>query len=249
MEPDSLLSKKVLDAIRISELKSRPVFVGFLDEIGAFEAVNVLKKHKFNNYIFWGGHKDANRLMLGVFPEYFTPECASFPVVVLFISFSKLANISHRDALGALMSLGITRDSIGDILVGNSIIAIVTKKQISSYIEQNLISIGKSKIKFVTDKTQQVLPDINRFDEVKYIIASDRIDCVVSAFTKKSRATSLKVLKNCDVRLNYSVVTSASFKIKIGDIISIKGYGKYIIDDISEKTKKGRIKLAARKYR
>ena len=37
-------------------------------------------------------------------------------------------------------------------------------------------------------------------------------------------------------------------RVQAGDIISARGYGKYIVRDLSEHTKKGRIRLFADKY-
>lgn len=249
MNEDSLLRKRVLDAIRISELKSRPAFVGFLDEFAAFDTINILEKQKVKNYKLWGGHKNANRLMLGVFPEYLTPECESFPVVTLFVSFSNSISLQHSDFLGALMSLGIKRDAIGDIIVKEDIAAIIVKNELADYIKLNLISVGRANVKFCGNKTESFLEETDKFEDIQSVIASNRIDCIISAFTKKSRSKSLQTLKACDVRVNYKLVVSSSLKINPNDIISIRGYGKYIVDSLEEKTKKGRIKLIARKYR
>ena len=48
---------------------------------------------------------------------------------------------------------------------------------------------------------------------------------------------------------NYEVEKSLSAVLQEGDKVSIQGYGKFIIDKIGPETKKGRLKLAARKYK
>lgn len=249
IQKDSLIERKVLDALDKCLKRDCATFVGFLDKFEVSKALNVLKGQGFRNYMLWGGHDSAERLFLGVFPEYFTPDCESFPVVVLYVSIPENVRLSHRDFLGALMSLGIKRECVGDILLEGNIGAFFVKSEISTYIETSLTSVGRANIEFITDKKRQKLPDTVRFDELRLVVSSDRIDCVAAALINKGRSESTRLIGLKSVFVNRQVVYSNSYRVKEKDTVSIRGYGKYTIEGMQDRTKKGKIKLSARKYR
>ena len=51
------------------------------------------------------------------------------------------------------------------------------------------------------------------------------------------------------VLLNYEEVKNLTKQVKIGDIISIRKVGKYLIDSVSKKSKKDNFILNIKKYR
>ena len=80
-------------------------------------------------------------------------------------------------------------------------------------------------------------------------VASNRLDCAVACFVRSSREKSRQLFSQGLVTHNYEVEKSLSAVLQEGDKVSIQGYGKFIIDKIGPETKKGRLKLAARKYK
>ena len=65
------------------------------------------------------------------------PGEADFEEVLIQINYpEKFVNIQHQHVLGTLMSLGIEREQVGDIIVGDSIQFVLTK-QLESYIMLN----------------------------------------------------------------------------------------------------------------
>ena len=50
------------------------------------------------------------------------------------------------------------------------------------------------------------------------------------------------------ISLNGRLYQNPSYNLKPGDIISIKGYGKYIFDSVGNETRKGRTYINLKKY-
>ena len=69
----------------------------------------------------WGGHKDCDSKMAGFFPaDFVDADDQAFPICCIRISpvHEKYADtLIHRDYLGAVLNLGISRSTIGDIRI------------------------------------------------------------------------------------------------------------------------------------
>ena len=127
-----VFASHIEDLIGACESKNIPVFSQFLD----LRQQNIAKAcvESFGlQKSFFGGYADAERKMLGIFPDYVQDGDIekSFPITALRISHSR--KLSHRDFLGAFMSLGIKRELLGDILVSDT-------KVIKTYINGTLVN-------------------------------------------------------------------------------------------------------------
>ena len=80
------------------------------------------------------------------------------------------------------------------------------------------------------------------------IMASLRIDCAVAAVASLSRASAQERISHGQVQLNYREELSVSAEIKSGDILSVRGAGKFIIVEIAGETRSGRIKVNIKRY-
>ena len=88
--------------------------------------------------MLWGGYEDAQRRMFAAFPKELLPDSERFPVISIYLSFRKEDSLSHRDFLGALMGLGIKREALGDILVGEGRCVLFCKEEIANFVETQL---------------------------------------------------------------------------------------------------------------
>lgn len=245
---DDVLAARIEDAARLCEARSYPRFVGFLDERQAALAKQIAQKLRIANYLLWGGYEDAQRVMFGVFPDWQQPDGDSFPVAVLHISFRKEDALSHRDFLGTLMAQGISRETVGDILVEEGRGVLFVKEEIASYIKAQVTKIGGAGIAFL-EQPPASLPQGRGFEELSGTVASARLDCVLSVLLKCSREKCASLIAGGLITLNYEIALSPSARVEPEDRLSAKGYGKFIVDQIGPPTKKGRLHLAARKYK
>ena len=110
-----LLEAKVRDCLRMAQ--RRPCFLGFLDESQRAQCQDLLKWEKGTSFLFWGGYDQAERTMLGFFPDYLEPSAQEFPLEAVTFRYRAGDKLSHRDFLGSFMALGVERDVLGDIRV------------------------------------------------------------------------------------------------------------------------------------
>jgi len=239
-----LLRAKLRDCLRA--VLRRPCFLGFLDESQAALCRDFLKREPVS-CLFWGGYKEAERVMAGFFPDYMEPEPAVFPIKPFTFTFRKEDKPGHRDFLGSFMGLGIERDVVGDILVGEGRCVVFIREEMGRYFTDNLRKIGRIGVK-LSEGCQHPLPDSRVYKPVGGVVASARLDCMVALLCKTSREKAAGMIIGGLAAVNHLEVLAGDRKIEESDIITVRGYGKFIIDTLGPLTGKGRLKVQCRKY-
>lgn len=249
-EEDELLKARVDDAFD-SAASYREKFIGFLDP---HEAAVAQKRAGFLcssgaydgcSYEFFGGYEGAERVFLGVFPPYSQHNTNDFPVAAIEIKW-RFAALSHRDFLGALLALGIVRSKIGDIIVGDGKCTVFAEKTVASFIVQNLLKVGSAGVQCKIADGEIVRED--HFKEISATVASNRLDCVVCALTGCSRSAAAQLIAGGLVLVDFEPCLDNTSEVSEGSTVSIRGHGRFVIDGIGPKTRKGRLAFAARKY-
>ena len=239
-----ILIDRICDTADICEKNNTFKFLGFLAEEECVLAERVLEKRNIRFEMF-GGYFDAKRKVLACLPEW--AKDVDYPITALSFSFRKEDNLSHRDFLGSLMSLGLKRETVGDILVekGNAVVFVLS--EIAEYVISEITKIGRTGVK-ITKGYEGDLPMVSTLCEFSDTIASERLDCVVASLAGVSRNTANEKIDLGLVSVNSQVVLKNTKAIIGGDVISIRGKGKFIIDSVCEKTRKNRIILKYKKY-
>ena len=127
---DKLFFSKLDDGIYLSEKRQRAYFFPFFTEREQALAERYLVSVGFHRFAFFGGYEGAERKMLGLF--FYEEE--EFPLCAVRFSFRKSDKLSHRDFLGAIMSLGVERETVGDILVEDGSCVVFVRSEIRDYI-------------------------------------------------------------------------------------------------------------------
>ena len=243
---EEIFSSRIEDLFSMCDRKNIPKFSGFLDlrqqKIADVTACGI----DFSAFSFYGGYQDAERKMFGVFPDYVTEREEEFPICYLEVVHSRPLN--HRDFLGSLMSLGIKREIVGDILVGEEKSYIIVQDAMSQHIIDSLSKIGNVGIKIRKCEQSDIALSDNRFEECSEIVSSMRLDCVIAALISKSRAEAARFVEGERVSVNHEIITSGSKQLCAGDVVSVRSFGKFIIGECNAKTKKGRLVLNYKKY-
>lgn len=196
--------------------------------------------------VLFGGYDMAERVVAGFGKDV---ENENFPIKCICAkpAVQKFADkLSHRDFLGALMNLGIKRELIGDIIVENNCGYILCIDHIAEYICENL-----ERVRHTTVKTQvSALPEItNKEPEpTEVFAASKRLDVLISAIYNLSRNDASKLIKAEKVFVNSRLTPSTSHTVCENDIVSVRGYGRFVFAGEIKTTKKGRLVLKIKKY-
>ncbi len=246
-EEEKLLLARAEDTVRLSEARSCPKFLGFLDETQAARVAEfaVARHVRFTMY---GGFPDAERVFFGVCPPWAEELCQSdFPITPLTLRFRKGLMLSHRDVLGALMGLKLKRESVGDILVEDGRAVVFLQRELAEFVCQELRKVGSAGVS-VTLEVDLPLPQAHQLQDCSVTISSPRLDAVVAAVAATGRSEASELIEAGLVALNAIPCTKATKAVSAGDILKIRGKGKFILTSLCDKTKKQRIVLKYKKY-
>lgn len=239
-----LLKDRIADTADIAEKSNRPKFLGFLSPEQAVLAEKMLCRRNIS-YGFFGGYEAAQRVMLGCFPDW--AEDLEFPVSSVTATFRKTDTLSHRDFLGSLMALGLKRETVGDILTEEGRAVIFLTGEASKFVLSQIEKIGRVGAT-LSSGFDLPLPEAGVLKEFTETVSSERLDCVVSAVAGLSRGKAAEKIEQSFVSINSVITEKVTRQVTEGDIISVRGSGKFIIESLCDKTRKNRIVLKYKKY-
>lgn len=213
----------------------------------------------------YGGYEDAERRVLVFLPSYmdkegfFLMEQQESSVIALLhvtpknVRFSE--PLSHRDYLGSLMQLGLEREQIGDILVGN-------RTEEPDSIEEAYIYVMADKAELMEEELTRVRhSSVNcervpldsccvkpRFQELSGSVASERLDAILAMIYHLSRGRAQELVERELVVVDGQLAGSAGLALKEGQKVSVRGHGKFLYLGTGSVTKKGRVYAKVKLY-
>ena len=201
-------------------------------------------------YCIWDGAEAAERRLIAFGSEAWFGYPPAWPVTVIRIApaSEKFAEtLSHRDYLGALMSLGIERELTGDIIVRGKTAWLYCLDPIAGYLCDSLTSVRHTAV--VCTPVSGDIPELApQFETLRVNVASARIDAVTAGFLGRSRSSMGELFAAGKVFVNSRAVSDGSRLLKEGDVLSVRGFGKAVYDGVDGVSKKGRSYAVLRRY-
>ncbi|MBQ8974552.1 MAG: hypothetical protein IJ072_02375 [Oscillospiraceae bacterium] len=245
------LKKRFTELARRCETRRTWTYSDFLN-INEQSVLHSMDRYELpSGYVLRGGYDGAERAiacfgseeMCGYEPQ---PPVVCVKAEPLSQKFSD--KLTHRDILGAVMSLGIEREVTGDILISENCGYIMCLEKIAGYIASELTSIKHTSVRCTTSEQlpEQAAPELK---EAGLVIPSQRLDAVVAAVYKLSRGESQRLFSQGKIFINGKNTTRQSAMPDSGDIVSVSGCGRFIYDGIERETKKGRLRVNVRVYK
>ncbi len=245
---DELLIAKLIDKYEVTERQNTLQSTKFLSERELNVAVPLLEELKIP-YVIWGGLDKAERAVISLLPDWLEPERvkggSACPVRVLRAGFAG-EKPSHRDFLGALMGIGIERETVGDIIVGEGSCDIVLLKEILPFVKDNLSSAGRTRLRL--EEVSEARSEEAEFKLIKDTVASLRLDALVSSGYALSRDKAAQAIRTGRVSLNGLECLKPDKEVCEGDRISLKGLGRTRLKAVKGLSKKGRIMIEVIRY-
>ena len=244
-----LLKKRLAELYRFAYTREIVTFSQFLN----LNELNILhttpKDMLLSQYKTYGGYGLSERQMAAFLPDalYYDYQ---YPIQIIEISpvNRKFAEeLSHRDYLGAVMNLGIERCKLGDILIEDGKAILFAKEELAGYIMEHLTRIRHTTVKTSILSTFEDSYE-PRYEELKGTVASVRLDTVLSLAYPLSRSKITGLIEGARVFVNGKLVTSNGYRLKEGDILSVRKMGRIGYNGILSETKKGRYMVSIRKY-
>lgn len=224
-------------------------FSDFLDERHCAEAEKWCSHNAGGlMYTFWGGFHDASRRMLAVYPDYYEDYIMEdFPFICLTFTYRKEDRLTHRDFLGTFMGMRLRREIIGDIVVGEGMTQAFVSEVAGKLISSTVSKIGRTGVKCSADRPFEMEVK-QEFRTLSGTVASLRLDCVISLATGLGREKSAVLIRSGKVEVNHFPVESVSAEVRDKDILSVRGYGKFILSGEGGMTRKNRIHIILKKF-
>ncbi|MDJ0532113.1 MAG: photosystem II S4 domain protein [Xenococcaceae cyanobacterium MO_207.B15] len=209
----------------------------------------------FNNLteidiLFWGGYPQAERQRLGISRSDIPLDKSHIELAALDIAGNFLFDTAtHRDFLGAILGTGIIREKIGDIIVlGERGAQVIVVPEMVNFLETSLTQVRSVPVKTRQIEWSELKIRPPQKKEMTTVEASMRLDAIASAGFGMSRSKMASAITAGDVRVNWKEVTQASYNVKAGDLVSVRGKGRLEIGDVSV-TKKQRYRINLVRYK
>ena len=147
------------------------------------------------------------------------------------------------------MKLGIKREKLGDILVFEDGADIVASAEICKYVVDNLQQLTRFSKAIITELNIKEIrePDVKK-EEIRIVVASLRLDAIVAELANCSRNVANEIIENQKVFINYENESRNSRLLNEGDVIVIRGKGKFIVKLINGETRKGKLSVTVEHY-
>ncbi|MBQ7827695.1 MAG: hypothetical protein IJ386_05450 [Clostridia bacterium] len=228
---------------------------------------------------FWGGFSDAERRAAVFLPEWAADgappeeqlrrsspareaylkelifgedapfEELSTKIALIRISGSGHRTLAHKDILGSIMALGITRQSLGDIcMISDHEAVAVLSGKLTDYVAEELTKAGADGVKVSLHPDPANFYYERQFEEVCTTVASLRLDGIVSALTGMSRTKAAEHITAGLVQLSGTLCDEVARDVSVGDTLTVRGYGKYLLSSTDGLTRKSRLRITAKKY-
>lgn len=254
-QEDKLCLSQVLDKIEMSERRGKIEYTDFLDMYQVALVENFLRKMQFQKYKLYGGYEEAERKVLIIYPEEFDDNMLKknydkiLKVIRIQLPEEEKGKYAHRNYLGGIVKLGLKREKVGDIIVGEEGADIITLNDFAEVLKTQLPSLTRfENAKIEIEEIQNVRKLELKIEEITIIVPSLRLDNIVSDLARTSRSKASEIIAQERVFINGQNETKNSKQIKLGDIITIRGKGRFIIKEFTGTTRSGRTVLLIEKY-
>ena len=235
------LEKHFRDLARTAYQRGIAVFSDFLNlnELNIFQSLR--GEFSYLETETFGGYELAER-QIAVFRPEAPVFYANYPVKCLKITplNAKFAeDLNHRDYLGAVLNLGIDRACLGDILVEEDAAYLFCLERMADFIRDNLIRIRHTSV-YVEQVEAENFHYEPKYKEVSGTVASVRLDKLLALAFNASRSSLTGLIEGGKVFVNGKLVTSNGYEPKEGDLISVRGMGRFRFRETGGQSKKGR---------
>lgn len=249
MEKEEFFLKRIRELANISYHRDIVTFSDFLN----LNEQNIVSSQDFRSLGVtvesFGGYEHAERQMVA-----FHPDALAFPweypidclrVEPKALKFSE--ELSHRDYLGAILNLGVDRSVVGDILVQEKAAWFFCLQKMTDFFLENLCRVRHTNILItkVDDPGGQPRP---KLETVSGTCSSVRLDALIALAFRESRSSMVSYIEGGQVFVNGRIITSNGYEPKEGDIVSVRGKGRFLYEGVSRQTKKGRLSVRISRY-
>lgn len=243
---------RLLDQHALATERGIPGFTAFLTPEEQAEAAVLLSRLPPNRFCFWGGYEEAERKVCAFLPDWWEKtrllDDADSPLCAVEITVPSMASLTHRDYLGSLMGLGISREKFGDILPSEQGAQLILLRELLPIVESQWESVGRYPITLRPISLAELAKPQVQIKKVQDTVASLRLDSVVASGFSMSRSRAAELIAAGRVFRNHRLCDKQNQEVTEGDVLSCRGMGKFVLSRVGGRSKKGRILLELDRY-
>ena len=197
---------------------------------------------------FDGGWPEAERRVLCLEPEHSYGECPVRCVQLQCRALPGAGLPAHKDYLGSLMGLGVTRESVGDILVAEQSVDVLVTEPVRRFLLDSWDSAGRVRLKVQPIGPTELQVPEEKVKLLRDTVSSLRLDSVLSVGFSLSRSKAAEAVTSGKVQVNWADWQKPDRQVVQGDVLTLRGLGKCVLEEVGNQTKKGRVFITVKRY-
>lgn len=191
-----------------------------------------------------GGGSYTERKRAIIAPYYEEIDVTSHGLILVEATYhKKFITLQHRDVMGAFLSLGISRQKLGDIFVEDGYFQMVLAEDIAPYVISNLTKVKNAAIHLKEIPLRSLVKKEMNWLEKDQTVSSLRLDAIISEIYNLSRKDAANFIKRNYVKVNFKIVDNGAFQLFKGDVLSLRGKGRSKLKYINGQTRKGKLRV------
>lgn len=235
------IARRVIDLCEIVSRTKSTECTDFYNPFEVKELTSLINTYDTISFSLIGNEDSESKAIL-IYPEYMDEVNPADYVSLVKID-KKDYDIAHKDVLGSLLSLGIKREKLGDIIINDEAIYFYIRNEILDYVLLNLEKIKNYGVELeVIDLATPISRDVD-YEEKLITCASARLDLVLANVYNLSRSDAKNAIEAGLVKVNYKVTYKISETLEVGDMVSMRRRGRFIVGDYLGLSKKDKLKL------
>ncbi|AGL02940.1 RNA-binding protein [Desulfoscipio gibsoniae] len=246
---DREILARAMDLAEVAGKSHRPQVTDFYDPYRCAMIARAMGYLPDLAVVVDGGYPAAERSRVLIFPDYMFAGDVDTGLSFLAVKGSfRFNTVTHRDYLGALLGLGLRREKLGDILVGEDGAQLVVAAEVVDFIKMGLTGVGRVRVTVHEINRAEVKPPARDYREIKVTVQSLRLDAVAAHGFGLSRTKMAGEIAAGKIYLNWRLCLDPSAPVRPGDMISARGRGRVAVEQTGGQTKKGRTNLLLHRY-
>ena len=234
---------------RIDDLSARAERRGIVTKTAFLtpaEQYTLRQYYRGENLVLTGGQPDCERQMAFFLPSFAEPNDLDISEHIRAVRIeTHFGTPGHRDYLGAVLGLGVKRESLGDLRIRDNVAYVFCMPAVETLLSEELKKVGRFGVTVSSCALSDVPPPVVRVKTVSFTVKSLRLDAVTGEIFGLSRTAAAEAIRMGGVQLNYALCEKTDAAVKEGDVLSLRGHGKGRLKTIGGLSKKGRLFIEA----
>ena len=247
------LLARALDKLELAQNRGIPAHTPFLSPGEQAALADLLAAWGNPRHLFWGGYPGAERRVCVFLPDWQEADDVSAdpesPLAALEAHFPQGADPGHRDILGSLMGLGITREKLGDILLPEpGRCQVIALRETLPILLSQWEGAGRWRSHWEEIPLDRLAPKPAQVKTIRDTVATPRLDAVLAAGFSLSRSKAAGYISAGRVAVNHRECLKSDRPVEEGDVLTCRGLGKCVVREVPGQSKKGRTMLVLERY-